>query len=331
MSPEVSLDLSAYDACELCPRRCGARRSAGVAGACGMTSELRVARSALHFWEEPPISGESGSGAVFFSGCPLRCVFCQNHEISGGGFGLPVTAARLAEMMLELQAQGALNINLVTPLHFAPQVREAVLAARGAGLALPVVCNTSGYERAEVVRALADVVDVWLTDFKYASAELARGLSAAPDYPEVAAAALDAMMGCVRAAGGRAVSPGGALRRGVIVRHLVLPGHVDDSCAVLDRVWEIAGDEADLSVMNQYTPNEACRRAGGDLARGVTDEEYEIALCHADDLGFTRVWWQEGGTVSESFVPAFDATGVEGPELGGSGRAGAAYEGGRAR
>lgn len=310
------LPLSALDACRLCPRRCGARRSRGVAGRCGMTAQLRVARSALHFWEEPPISGESGSGAIFFSGCPLRCVFCQNHEISSGGFGVDVSTERLAEMMLELEGAGALNVNLVTPLHFAPQVRRAVLLARGAGLTLPVVCNTSGYELPEVVRALGDVVDAWLTDFKYADARLAGELSAAPDYPEVAARALLAMVESVRAAGGRELAEDGSMRKGVIVRHLVLPGHADDSCAVLDRVWELAGNEVDLSVMNQYTPNEACRRAGGDLARGISEEEYEIVLCHADDLGFERIWWQEGGTVSESFVPAFDATGVEGPELG---------------
>ena len=309
------LTQDAYEACRLCPRRCGARRAAGVPGRCGMSSELRVARSALHLWEEPPISGEAGSGAIFFSGCPLRCVFCQNHEISSEGFGLPVTTARLAEMMLELQGQGALNINLVTPLHFAPHVRDAVGMAREAGLALPIVCNTSGYELAEVVRSLADVVDVWLTDFKYADGALAGTLSAAPDYPEVAAEALAAMVDSVRAAGGRSLGEDGSMRRGVIVRHLVLPGHADDSCAVLDRVWEIAGNEADLSVMNQYTPNEACRRAGGALSHGVSEEEYEIVLCHADDLGFERIWWQEGGTVSESFVPAFDATGVVGPEL----------------
>ena len=306
---------SVYEACALCPRRCGARRAQGAAGVCGMTAELRVARSALHFWEEPPISGEAGSGAIFFSGCPLRCVFCQNHEISSGGFGLPVTTARLAEMMLELQGAGALNVNLVTALHFAPQVHEAVALARGAGLSVPIVCNTSGYELAEVVRALAGTVDVWLTDFKYASGRLAGELSAAPDYPAVAAEALAAMVEGVRAAGGRELGGDGRMLRGVIVRHLVLPGHVDDSCAVLDRVWDLAGNEVDLSVMNQYTPNERCRRAGGDLSRGVTDEEYELVLCHADDLGFERIWWQEGGTVSESFVPAFDATGVEGPEL----------------
>ena len=315
MNGEKDLSPLAYSACELCPRRCGARRDEGAAGVCGMTSQLRVARSALHFWEEPPISGEAGSGAIFFSGCPLRCVFCQNHEISSEGFGLPVTTPRLAEMMLELQAQGALNINLVTPLHFAPAVREAVGLAREAGLDLPIVCNTSGYELAEVVRALSDVVDVWLTDFKYASPSLAGRLSSARDYPDVAASALAAMLDGLRAAGGRLVTSDGAMRRGIIVRHLVLPGHADDSCAVLDRVWDICGNEADLSVMNQYTPNEACRLAGGELSHGVSDEEYEIVLCHADDLGFERIWWQEGGTVSESFVPAFDATGVEGPEL----------------
>nr|WP_239471409.1 radical SAM protein [Olsenella profusa] len=307
--------FAAYESCELCPRRCGARRLEGARGVCGMSSELMVARSALHFWEEPPISGEAGSGAIFFSGCPLRCVFCQNHEISSGGFGLPVSAARLAEMMLELQGQGALNVNLVTPSHFSPHVREAVLMAREAGLSVPVVCNTSGYETVEGVRALAEVVDVWLTDFKYASPELAGRLSGAPDYPEVAAAALEDMLAAVRAAGGPATGEDGRMLRGTVVRHLVLPGQAEDSCAVLDRVWEIAGNEADLSVMNQYTPNERCRRAGGELSHGVSEEEYELVLCHADDLGFERIWWQEGGTVSESFVPAFDATGVAGPEL----------------
>lgn len=306
----MTLDESSYAACELCPRRCQAARAGGRRGLCGMASGVRLARAALHFWEEPPISGEAGSGAIFFSGCPLRCVFCQNHEISTGCFGVDVTPERLCEIMLELEAQGALNINLVTALHFAPTVRDAVLAARGRGLDIPVVCNTSGYERAEVIEAMSDVVDVWLPDFKYASSELAGTLSGAPDYPEVAAAALEAMVAAVARAGGRCLADDGRMERGIIVRHLVLPGHADDSCAVLDRVWDIAGNAVDLSVMNQYTPNERCRRAGGDLARSVTDEEYEIVLCHADDLGFERLWWQEGGTVSESFVPAFDATGV---------------------
>ena len=312
----AALDYTAYDRCELCPRRCHARRSEGHAGLCGTTAELRVARAALHYWEEPPVSGESGSGAIFFTGCPLRCVFCQNHEISQEGFGLPVSVGRLAQMMLELRDQGALNINLVTPLHYAPHVAQAVRMARDAGLDLPIVCNTSGYETLEAVRAMEGVVDVWLTDYKYASSRLAGALSKEPDYPEVAGAALAEMLRQLRAAGGRAEGPDGRMTRGIIVRHLVLPGHADDSCAVLDRVWKLAGNEVDISVMNQYTPNAACRLAGGDLARGVTDDEYEYVLDHSDDLGFERLWWQQGGTVSESFVPAFDATGVEGPELG---------------
>ena len=280
-----------------------------------MGAAPKVARSALHFWEEPPISGEKGSGAIFFSGCTLKCVFCQNHDISDGGFGLEVTPARVAQMMLELEAQGAHNVNLVTSMHFAPTVREAILAAREAGLAIPVVCNTGGYERADLVRAMADVVDVWLPDFKYADGRLAGRLSAAPDYPQVAAESLTAMMASVREKGGRELDGVGLMRRGVIVRHLVLPGHAGDSCTVLDRVWDICGNDCDLSVMNQYTPNERCRREGGELSRSVTEEEYEIVLCHADDLGFENIWWQEGGTVSESFVPAFDATGVVGPGL----------------
>lgn len=311
----MDVSAHAYEHCELCPRRCGANRAAGGTGVCGMTSELRVARSALHFWEEPPISGEAGSGAVFFSGCPLRCVYCQNHEISSEGFGRAVSERRLARMMLELEAQGALNVNLVTPLHFAPHVASAIGLAREAGLTVPVVCNTSGYELPEMVEAMSGLVDVWLTDFKYADGSLAASLSAAPDYPQVAADALEAMVRRLRAAGGRAEKADGSLARGIVVRHLVLPGHADDSLAVLDRVWGIAGNDVDLSVMNQYTPNDLCRRQGGELARGVTDDEYERVLDHADDLGFERLWWQQGGTVSESFVPAFDASGVDGPEL----------------
>lgn len=306
----------AYEHCQLCPRRCGARRSEGKAGFCGASSALRIARSALHFWEEPPISGERGSGAIFFTGCPLRCVFCQNHEISQEGFGLEVNTARLAQMMLELQAQGALNINLVTPLHYAPHVREAIGRAREHGLELPIVCNTSGYERAEVVQQMTDVVDVWLTDFKYASPQLAKRLSAAEDYPQVAREALLVMLEALRSAGGMQLADDGSMQRGIIVRHLVLPGQVEDSLSVLGQVWELCGNEVDLSVMNQYTPNQTCRVAGGELSREVSEDEYETVLDYADLLGFERMWWQQGGTVSESFVPAFDATGVLGKELG---------------
>lgn len=300
---------STLGACELCPRRCRADRAAGERGVCGATDTLRLARAALHFWEEPPISGEAGSGTVFFSGCPLKCVYCQNHEISTGNFGIDVSPERLAQIMLELQDQGALNINLVTATHYAHLLPEAIAAARARGLAIPIVYNTSGYERVEAVRELDDLVDIWLTDFKYADAGLGRALSHVPDYPSVAQSALIEMARQLERHGGGAARADGTWTRGIIVRHLVLPGHAEDSCRVLDLIWDAVGD-VPISVMNQYTPNAAMRAAGGELARAVTREEYERVLDHADDLGFTQMFWQEGGAVDESFTPPFDTTGV---------------------
>ena len=300
---------STLSACELCPRRCRADRAAGERGVCGATDTLRLARAALHFWEEPPISGEEGSGTVFFSGCPLKCVYCQNHEISTGNFGIDVSPERLAQIMLELQDQGALNINLVTATHYAHLLPEAIAAARAQGLAIPIVYNTSGYERVEAVRELDDLVDIWLTDFKYADAGLSRALSHVPDYPLVAQSALIEMAHQLERHGGGAARADGTWTRGIIVRHLVLPGHTEDSCRVLDLIWGAVGD-VPISVMNQNTPNAAMRAAGGELARAVTREEYERVLDHADDLGFTQMFWQEGGAVDESFTPPFDTTGV---------------------
>lgn len=300
---------SILGACELCPRRCRADRAAGERGVCGATDTLRLARAALHFWEEPPISGEAGSGTVFFSGCPLKCVYCQNHEISTGNFGIDVSPERLAQIMLELQDQGALNINLVTATHYAHLLPEAVAAARARGLVVPIVYNTSGYERVEAVRELDDLVDIWLTDFKYADAGLGRALSHVSDYPSVAQSALIEMARQLERHGGGAARADGTWTRGIIVRHLVLPGHAEDSCRVLDLIWDAVGD-VPISVMNQYTPNAAMRAAGGELARAVTREEYERVLDHADDLGFTQMFWQEGGAVDESFTPPFDTTGV---------------------
>lgn len=300
---------STLSACELCPRRCRADRAAGERGVCGATDTLRLARAALHFWEEPPISGEEGSGTVFFSGCPLKCVYCQNHEISTGNFGVDVSPERLAQIMLELQDQGALNINLVTATHYAHLLPEAIATARARGLVVPIVYNTSGYERVEAVRELDDLVDIWLTDFKYADAGLGRALSHVPDYPSVAQSALIEMARQLERHGGGAARADGTWTRGIIVRHLVLPGHAEDSCRVLDLIWDAVGD-VPISVMNQYTPNAAMRAAGGELARAVTREEYECVLDHADDLGFTQMFWQEGGAVDESFTPPFDTTGV---------------------
>ena len=303
------LSSHALDACELCPRRCGARRSAGVRGVCGANDTLRVARAALHMWEEPPISGESGSGTIFFSGCSLKCVYCQNHEISTGNFGIEIPPERLVEIMLELEDQGANNINLVTATHYAHLLLSALSEARRRGLSVPIVYNTSGYERTEAVSALGDLVDIWLTDFKYADAALARDLSHVEDYPRVATAALAQMARELDRRGGELAGEDGLMKRGIIVRHLVLPGHADDSCRVLDTIWNTVGD-VPISVMNQYTPNALMREHGGDLARAVTRDEYERVLDHADDLGFTTMFWQEGGAVDESFTPAFDTTGV---------------------
>ena len=303
------LDPSSLIHCELCPRRCRANRAAGERGVCGAGGALMIARAALHFWEEAPISGEAGSGTIFFSACPLKCVYCQNHEISTGGFGIEVEPERLVEIMLELQAQGAHNINLVTATHFAHLLPDAIAEARSQGLSIPIVYNTSGYEREEAVAELGDLVDIWLVDYKYADASLGRALSHVPDYPEVASRALKRMCAEVARRGGKLIREDGIMERGVIVRHLVLPGSAADSCAVLDRVWEIAGD-VPISVMNQYTPNERMRASEGDLARAVSASEYELVLDHADELGFSTMFWQEGGAVDESFTPAFDTTGV---------------------
>lgn len=281
-----------------------------------------MARAALHFWEEPPISGKRGSGAVFFAHCPLRCVYCQNAPIAVGEAGAEVGVERLSEMLLELAAQGALNVNLVTPTHYAVEVRAAVAAARAGGLALPVVWNTSGYETVEAVRANAGTVDVYLSDFKYADNALAVCYSHASDYPEVALRALEAMVDEVGSPSFDEVDGMSRLVRGVVVRHLMLPGALEDSKRVVRLVHERFGDEVLLSLMNQYTPVLADAAAAGDgraaaalrrspeLALRVPDEDYERLLDYADALGVEDYFWQEGGAAEESFIPPFDLTGV---------------------
>ncbi len=306
--------LESLAACELCPRRCHAARLRGARGFCGADDRLLVARAALHFWEEPPISGERGSGAVFFSHCTLRCCFCQNRDISSAGWGKEVSIEGLADSMLGLQAQGAHNINLVTPTQYVPHIRAALGRARGLGLALPVVYNSSAYERAQILRTLKDDVQVWLPDFKYASPELAKSLSAASDYPQVALEAIAEMVAQVKAAGGRLIDDEGIMRRGVIVRHLVLPGHLDDTFAALQLLWRHFGNDVDVSIMNQYTPVASPEELAGhpELLHTLEDDDYEAALDFSDMLGFENLWWQQGGTVGESFIPAFDGSGVDG-------------------
>ena len=316
--PLYALPLS----CELCPRRCGVDRAAGERGVCGAAGEVLVARAALHFWEEPPISGEDGSGTIFFSGCPLRCVYCQNASIALGEAARAITIERLATIMGELERAGALNINCVTPTHFAPQIREAVFLAREQGMALPVLWNTGGYETVEAVRGNVGFVDAYLTDFKYADGELAARYSRAADYPEVALAALKAMVEATGAPCYDEFRGQERLVSGVVVRHLMLPGALENSKAVVRLLHERFGSDVRLSLMNQYTPVLADAAQAGDawaqrqlqrcpeLGGHVSDGEYEELLDYADSLGIEDYFWQQGGAAKDSFIPAFDLTGV---------------------
>lgn len=293
--------------CRLCPRNCGADRAHGRTGACGETDEIRVGRAALHMWEEPCISGEKGSGTVFFAGCPLGCVYCQNETLSRAKAGKAVSVERLAEIFLELQDQGAANINLVTATHYIPQTADSVARARTMGLTLPVVFNCSGYEKAESLRLLEDTVDIYLTDFKYMDREAARRYSGAEDYPEQAAEALAEM---VRQQPAPEFDGQGMMRKGVIVRHLLLPGMVENGRQVVRYVYGEYGDRVYISLMNQYTPFERLRENYPELCRKVTKREYDALVDYALELGVENGFIQEGGTAEESFIPSFDGQGV---------------------
>ena len=301
--------------CDWCPRACGADRAHGQVGACGADDTIKVARSALHYWEEPCLSGEAGSGTIFFSNCPLRCVYCQNADIAQGHAGKEVSFERLVQMMFELERAGALNINMVTPTHYAPIIRVAIDEARKQGLSLPIVWNTSGYETVESIRSLCGFVDIYLTDFKYARSQTAADYSNAPDYPQVALAAIDAMVEQV----GSPLFDSDAhrepvMRSGVIVRHLLLPGHVEESAEAIALIHNRYGDAVRLSIMNQYTPIIASDSFAGmrfpELLERVPDEEYEALLAFADEIGVEDYYWQDGPASLESFIPAFDLTGV---------------------
>lgn len=309
MSDQVKRDnlLSLLENCRLCPRQCGVNRRAGEKGFCGAVGEkVRVARAALHFWEEPCISGERGSGTVFFSWCTMRCVFCQNREIRSGEAGADITIERLADIFLEQQGRSAHNINLVTPTHYLPQIILALEMARERGLTLPVVYNTSGYERAEMLRLLEGVVDVWLPDFKYLTDALAKEYSGAPGYSETALAALDEM---VRQAGEPQFDDDGMMTRGVIIRHLCLPGHLEESRQVVKTLFERYGNTVYYSLMNQYTPPSQKLR-WPNLNERFPDKDYDQLIDFAVDLGLENGFVQEEGTAEESFIPAFDLSGV---------------------
>ena len=296
-----------YTHCTLCPRACGIDRRER-AGYCGERDGMRITRAALHFWEEPCISGERGSGTVFFSGCSLKCSFCQNFDISRSRAGEEITPERLTKIFFELKDKGAHNINLVTPSHFAPSVCAAVDAAKAKGFDLPFVWNVGGYEKAETVRALAGRADVFLTDFKYFYPETAARYSNAPDYPEAAKDALREMVGLV---GDPVFDSDGMMRRGVIVRILILPSHAGECIEICKYIYENYGDAVYISLMNQYTPMASENHK--ELKRKLTTYEYDKVVSAAKKLGVTRGFVQEGGTCVESFIPQFDMTGVYSP------------------
>ena len=289
--------------CSLCPRRCAAPRTeeAGL-GRCRMPSQPRVARAALHMWEEPPLSGTRGSGTVFFSGCPLDCLFCQNEEISHKDVGKTVTLERLREICLDLIAQGAHNLNFVNPTHYAHVLAELLAEP----FPVPVVWNTGGYERVETLRALEGKVDIYLPDLKYLSPDLAKTCSGAADYPDFAPAAIREM---VRQTGRPVFDENGLLKRGTVIRHLILPGHLAEAKKVMDWVADtFAPGEVLFSLMSQYTPFGRARTVPG-LDRPLRASEARSAEEYMAALGLEG-FAQEGGAARESFIPAFDLTGI---------------------
>jgi len=294
--------------CDICPRNCKVNRLAQEKGFCLMTgADVSLARAALHFFEEPCISGKEGSGTIFFSGCNLHCVFCQNAHISNGEIGKKVSVARLAEIMLELQQKGANNINLVTPTHYAMQIKEAVALAKRDGLHLPVLYNTSGYEKVETLQEMTGTLNGYLTDFKYWDESLSTTYSHAQDYAQVAMTALEEM---VRQKGQLVLDEKGHFVSGVIVRILLMPGHVKDACQVVSHLYEKFGNQIWFSLMNQYTPVKSFVKFP-ELNRKVTNREYNRFIQFALDLGIEQAFIQEGATQQESFIPSFDYEGID--------------------
>lgn len=295
--------------CILCPRSCKIDREHGEKGICGQTNQLKVARAALHYWEEPCISGTAGSGTVFFSGCSLHCVFCQNESIANGSVGKLISEERLAEIFLELQEQKAANINLVTASHYIPQVKNALYRAKKQGLSIPIVYNTSSYETVEALKSLEGLIDIYLPDFKYMDTALAKKYSHAEDYPQTAKTAIAEM---VRQTGNPCFDEKGEeglLKRGTIVRHLTIPECLEDSKKILKYLYETYGNQIYISIMNQFTPLENVKNYP-ELNRKITEEEYEELIDYAIEIGIEQGFIQEGETAEESFIPNFDCIGV---------------------
>ncbi len=299
--------------CKMCPRGCCVNRLSGEAGVCGAVGAgVKIARAALHFWEEPCISGVNGSGAIFFSHCALQCVYCQNREISNGKIGADITIPRLADIMLELQDKGAHNINLVTPTHYVPQILDALDIAKTRGLILPCVYNSSGYETVETVKLLKGYIDIYLTDFKYSDIYMAQNYSGAGDYSFFANLAIEEMVCQI---GPPILNSEGLMQKGVIVRHLILPGRsfsgIRQAKRIIHHLHECYGNRIYFSIMKQYTP--PLGQFTGEqleLNRKITDREYTAVIDYAERIGVENAYIQYGDAAQESFIPAFDLEGV---------------------
>lgn len=290
--------------CNLCPRNCGVNRYESV-GFCKAGAKIKLAYYSLHQWEEPVISGDNGSGTVFFSHCNLKCIFCQNKKISTGGYGKEITNDRFKDILLELQDKGAHNINLVTPTHYVPQIVEVLSGIRNKELTIPVVYNTSSYENVSTIRLLDGLVDIYLADLKYFDDNLGCKYSNCKDYFEGASSAIDDMYEQV----GKFEIVDGLMKKGVIVRVLVLPGHVDDSKNIIKYLYNKYKDNIIISIMNQYTPMEVIEEYPN-LNRKITDEEYDDVIDYACSLGVEMAFIQEGETQDKSFIPDFDFSNI---------------------
>lgn len=297
--------IKALSDCHLCPRACHVDRLAGESGHCGMGGEMVAARAALHFWEEPCLSGTRGSGTVFFSGCGLHCTFCQNEPISRGREGIEISTERLSNIFLELQASGAHNINLVTPTHFIPQIAFSLRMAKARGLHLPVVCNSSGYETINALRIWDGLIDIYLPDVKFFSPDLSKEMCGAPDYFGNASKALSEMF---RQIGEPVFSEDGMMQKGMIVRHLMLPGYLFDTRKILEFLCDTYGNKIFISLMNQYTPPKAAASKAPDHT--LREDHYEAMVQYLIERGQENAFVQENGTCSDSFIPAFDLSGI---------------------
>ncbi|MBQ7790600.1 MAG: 4Fe-4S cluster-binding domain-containing protein [Bacilli bacterium] len=290
--------------CCLCPRKCGINRYEQK-GYCGANNKLKIAHYSLHMWEEPVISGNTGSGTIFFSNCNMKCMYCQNKKISLDGYGKYTSLKRLEEIMMELQDKGANNINLVTPTHYVPQIAKVLKRIKNKSLNIPVVYNTSSYENVGTLMMMNNLVDIYLADLKYYDDELALKYSFCTDYFETATMAIDEMY---RQVGGLQVSEDGLLKKGVIVRVLILPGHIEDAKNIINYLYKTFGDSIIISIMNQFTPVNKCKY--DNLNRKVTDDEYNEVIDFAAELGIVNAFVQEGDAAEESFIPDFDKNNI---------------------